>query len=609
VAALLLLSACNGGSGSGGGGGNTPPPTQPPPTPTNPCQSAAALETDETFEPPRPSRPTSKRNVVDGDVRWRVLDELWKHRQAQLRRAREPQPRAEVDAPIGRPPVAADVGDIAVVQDEGDLVDPANAFDLHGVGLRFGRNNTGGYDVQRIDATFRQTLGARQTLTDDDSVAVEVPFPFPFYGRTQTMAFVNSDGNITFETEDKASTERNVARMLTGPPRVAPFFSDLDPTVAGGRIFVHAAADQYTVTWCGVRGFDSQLAATVQTTLLPDGVVEFKYGTFIPIPDAIVALSPGRTAVFTPVNLNDQGPTAGGAGGVGERFAERSELDTVEVIRKFYRTHADNYDQLIVWTDTPYTRRGTFAFESTVANDVRGIGVPIFDLSREFGSGGRLRSMAMMDAVAKYPADPATKFLGENNTLSILGQEVGHRWMAFVDFLDHTRQRSDALLGRGLSHWSFFLDSDASVMEGNDIEQQADGSFRTVAAVQRYSALDQYLMGLIPARDVPPFFYVESPMNTNPVRDRDDAPLVGATFVGTRREVRVEQDIVPVHGERIPSAENSPKVHRQAFIFMVTAGRTVDPAHIEKIDRIRREWETFFRQATSGRMTAITTVQ
>ena len=50
-----------------------------------------------------------------------------------------------------------------------------------------------------------------------------------------------------------------------------------------------------------------------------------------------------------------------------------------------------------------------------------------------------------------------------------------------------------------MAHWSFFMDSDASVMEGNDIEDLGGGSFRTVDAVRRYSRLDQYAMGLIPA--------------------------------------------------------------------------------------------------------------
>jgi hypothetical protein len=602
--ALVLLIGC----GRGGSGSGTPNPTpNPAPTPQNPCLTAS-LEADDTpLAAPPPSSP-SKKDVVDGSTRWRVLDALWTHREAQMRRAaRSRQPALDPGEPLTpRPPRAADVGDIAVVQDTGDLVLPANVYDMPNTGLRFVRNGAGGYDVTRIGGDFRSALGTRVTLTDDDSVDIAVPFGFPFYGQSQTAAFVNSDGNITFGEQDKASTERNVARLLTGPPRVAPFLADLDPTTGSGRIFVNAAADQYTVTWCSVRGFDSLGTTTVQATLLPDGTIEFKYGQ-VGIADTIVGLSPGRTGVFTPVNLSDPGPTGGGEGAVGERFAARGALDTVELTKAFYASHGDNYDQLVVWTDLPYTR-DAFAYEQTVANDVRGIGVPIFDLSSDFGSGGRLRSMAIMDFVGKYPENPDTRFLGENNTLSILGQEVGHRWMAFVDFSDHNRVRSDLLLGRGLSHWSFFFDSDASVMEGNDIEDLGGGSFRTVAAVQRYSLLDQYLMGLIPESEVPPFFYVENPTNTSPVRQRESGPLVGATFNGTRRDVLI-QHIVEIHGPRTPSATETSKVHRQAFILLVTAGRSPDTAQIEKIDGIRRAWEGFFLQATSGRMTADTRLQ
>jgi hypothetical protein len=187
----------------------------------------------------------------------------------------------------------------------------------------------------------------------------------------------------------------------------------------------------------------------------------------------------------------------------------------------------------------------------------------------------------------------------------VLGQEVGHRWLAFLEFRDRTGQRSQALLGRGLAHWSFFFDSDASVMEGNDIEDLGGGSFRTTASVQRYSQLDQYAMGLLTESQVPSFFYVESPTNVVPSRDAESAPRVGVTFNGTRRDVLI-QDVVAIEGPRIPSAADSSKVHRQAFIYLLSAGRSQDASQIDKADRIRRQWEPFFQQATDGRMRADT---
>ena len=602
VAATVLASglfAC--------GGSSTLPPSTPNPTPTtqSPCAAAADLSAEAGSVTSGFSRKSAPDTLLDGNPRWRVLDELWTHRAEEARREARPRaPRRGLEA--GLPAHAADIGEVAVVQDEGDLVLPPNTIDLANTGLRFMPNGAGGYDVRRIDGSFRATLGSRVTLEDDDSVAAAVPFGFSFYGRTQRSAFVNSDGNITFDEEDKSSSERNIARLLTGPPRVAPFLADLDPTTGVSRVFVNAAADQYTVTWCNVRGFDSALSVSAQATLLPDGTIEFKYEG-LNFGNGVVGLSPGRTGDFVPVNLSDEGPTNGGSGALGERFARQAQLDTVALAQKFYSTHPDNYDQLVIWSDQTLIT-DAFAYEATVANEVRGIGLDTYDVSREFGSAGRMRSLVMMDWLDKYPDDPAQKFLGENNTLSVIGQEAGHRWLVFFEFRDRTAQVSGQLLGRDQAHWSFFFDSDASVMEGNDIEDLGGGSFRTVAAVRRYSLLDQYAMGLVPDTAVPRFFYVESPTNVVPARTNVSAPLVGVTLNGTRRDVLI-QDIVAVHGPRVPSPADSAKVHRQAFIYLVSAGRSVDSTLAAKVDRIRRQWEAFFLEATDGRMAAITSLR
>ena len=589
--ALLLaftLTACGGDDG-----GSSPSPSPPG---QDPC-AGQRLEAFEAQAPADGSAPAAKRGALDPSPRLRVLESLWIHEQAAERR--------RSISTLG--PVAAtstDVGDIAVLRDEGDLIVPANNFDLKGLGLRFTRNSQGGYDVRQADAAFRTAIGNRITLTDDDSLRADVSFSFPFYSGNERTAFVNSDGNVTFREGDSASTDRSVGRLLTGPPRVALFLADLDPS-AGGGVFVNSASDQYTVTWCNVRGFDSNRTTSAQATLLPDGSIELKYASGINLIDAVVGVSPGLTSSFRVVDLSAQGPTGGGSAAVGERFAENPDLDAVATANAFYRTHPDSYDQLVIWTDTTVVSGDAFAFESTVANEIQGIGVDLFDLSREFGSAGRLRSFTMMDRLGKYPDDPTTRFLGENNTLSVLGQEVGHRWLAYFNFIDHTGQQSEELLGRDLAHWSFFMDSDASVMEGNDIEDLGGGSFRTAGAVRRYSRLDQYAMGLLPPAEVPPFFYVQSPVNMSSQKTKDSAPQTGVTFNGTRRDVLIG-DVISVHGGRVPAAAQSPRVHRQAFLYVVGAGRSVDSGQVAKVDRIRQQWEAFFLQATDGRMRADT---
>jgi hypothetical protein len=590
---FVVLLAC--------GGGDSPPSNPPrnpspnPPPVTNPCAAASFEEGD--LASALEVNPTAGRKRGPGfnrDPRVAVPQLFWTHQAARAQGL-----TLALDA--GLPVDSEDIGEIAVLQDSGDLIVRANPFDLSDVALRFTPNG-GGYDLTRADGAFRSPLGTRLVLEDDDSSAFDVPFTFAFYGAAQPRGFVNSDGNITFGEGDSASTDRSVTRFLSGAPRVSPFFADLDPTTGNGRVFLATGPDAVTVTWCNVRGFDLTDTVTVQTTMLPTGVVEVRFAAAVGLKDAVVGLSPGHTGQFAAADLSAATGSAAPSTALGERFSQDTDIDLVAVARKFYQTHPDSYDQLVMWTDTRVVSGNTFAFETTVKNEIRGIGTNTFDSARDFGSAGRLRSLVLMDALTKYPSSPTQRFLGEDSTISLLGQESGHRWLAFLRFRDADGARSDELLGRDQAHWSFFFDSDASFMEGNDIEDLGGGAFRTVATVTRYSLLDQYAMGLVGPSQVPPFFYVEAPTNIVPEHEREDSPDTGVTFNGTRREVRIE-DVIETMGRREPSSGSSPRTHRQAFVYVVSNGRTLDQAQVEKLDRIRREWTSAFRTATSNRMT------
>src|SRR4029453_14295053 len=107
----------------------------------------------------------------------------------------------------------------------------------------------------------------------------------------------------------------------------------------------------------------------MQTSLLRDGSIEMKYADTPAwtATDGVVGVSPGQTGSFLPVDLSattTSGPLAGGAAAIGERFAQRADLDLVSVARKFYQTHPDAYDQLVIWTDTRLTSEA-FSLEET----------------------------------------------------------------------------------------------------------------------------------------------------------------------------------------------------------------------------------------------------
>jgi len=586
LVAALLVAACGGSDGGSPSGGS---PTPFPPSASNPCPAAlAGLESPGPAAAARKS-PGGPFGHDDRDPReLLVLHEAYGGRRVSTRAGA----------------AAADrIGQIAVLPDDGGLVVPPNAFDLRGAGLVFEPNAEAGFDVRRVGGEFRADLGRRLGLADDDSSEEAFAFAFPFYGVARDSAFVNSDGNLTFGEPDTSTEERSLGRVLSGAPRIAPFFADLDPS-SGGGVFVSAAADAFTVTWCAVPGFDSTDTVTAQASLLPGGAVEVMIDASTTLRSAVVAVSPGATAGFTAVDLGAAGPSAGGTGAVGERFAAEATLDLVAASRRFYASFPDAYDQLVFWTDTDVTESGTFAFETTVNNAITGIGQDLVELAQSFGSGGRLGSLVVMDDVAKYPSNPSARVVaaGENTTLSLLAHETGHRWGATLLFRDGSGEVSDLLLGRQRAHWSFFFDSDASVLEGNDIEDLGGGSFRTVATVQRYGPLDLYAMGLIGEDEVPSLFFVDGgSVPATPGIDRESGPRTGASVTGTRRDLTVG-DVVAALGQRRPRASQSPRLHRQAWVYVVGPGRTASPDAVAKLEVFRERFESYFEVATGGRM-------
>ncbi|HEX7284362.1 MAG TPA: hypothetical protein VF239_20060 [Vicinamibacterales bacterium] len=512
------------------------------------------------------------------------------------------QGRVRSTAQAARPLADRDENNIAILEDNnGDLIIQPNLFDLSNTGLRF-EPAGGSYIVTSIDAQFRASLGRGLNLSDDDSSTPFTPaFAFDFYGRRVSAVFVNSDGNVTFEAGDNESTERGITRLSTGQPRIAPFFADLDPSVSGG-VFVSNTAEAMSFTWCAVPAFGMPQTMTVQATMFPTGAIEFRFGGSS-LTDGIVALSPGNTEQFTNLDLRAAADPPAAPVAFGERFVSSSSLDLVAAARRFYATHRDDYDQLVFWTDSP-VMNDAFAFETTVKNSITGLGLDILDLSSRFGSAGALESIVNMDRVSKYPAGPAGRFFNDSSTLGILAHETGHRWLTRLAFIDHNREMSEALLGRQRAHWSFFMDSDGSVMEGNEIEDQGGGTFRTRLAPERYSRLDLYAMGLADASEVPRWFYVDAPIAAY---DREDGTISNVTFNGTRRDVAI-QDVIDAMGPRLPSAASSRRLHRQAFIYVRTATPLQEQQDLNKLSRIREQFGDFFSRATEDRMQVRTTL-
>lgn len=558
----------------------------------------------------------SNSDPVCGTYPERVVTELALHRQYANQRVRSGYTMQASPAAA-----AVDHGNIAVIPDDGTLVMPANLFDLDQKSLTFQPAATG-YSVAAGEAPFDADAGAAGVLLndpaalpadnigDDGTREVALGFPFSYFGKSYSTVFINSDGNLTFLKGDTATTERSLARFLSGAPRIAPYFADLNPA-AGGRLTYSSSDTRFVVTWNQVPDWVNSgtgPAESFQLILTPNGGIQFAYNG-IHGRDAVVGISPGG---FTGVpSLSDFSRSRGESldGPLAEIFIPATRLDLAAVTQRFYQSHDDAYDYLMMFTTFDFDLRGAFAFELNVSNQVTGIGQiaaqPVFNYSAEFGS-ARLQSFVNMGNLGRYPSDPSAVFFrGVDSTLSLLGQESGHRFLAYVTFDDQAGNRnSNTLLGRDLQHWSFLFNSDASVMEGNRIRDNGDGTFTTIGAVEHYSDLDQYLMGLRFPEEVSPSFVVTNPDNPiSPGR----APALDVTFPGKRLDVTIDQ-IVSSNGPRVPAADVSPKNFNFAFVLVVPKGESPSDAQVSHLDTIRQGWEGFFARATSFRGTANTSL-
>lgn len=543
-----------------------------------------------------------------GSYRGRVLTERFLHRQAQSR------PTAALNEAHAQLQTF-DVGHIAVINASGGVVAQPNFLDLQGASVGFapdGSSYLGEGRPLRFDDVAR-THGVPLALGDDDFQRITLPFAFSFFGSNYSEVFVNSDGSLTFGEGDAATSSRSVSRATAGPPRIAPLYLDLNPAAVSANVRAYVRSDRIVFTWDGVPAFGGSRRQIFQAVLFADGAIGFHYLS-VNVTSAVVGIFPGGS-LGEPIPANLSGSFVVGPEGAAELFQLTAALDPMTATRRFYANHGDAYDFIFLFNNFGLSPGpGTFAFELNVRNDIIGIGDVLvgqetFDFGDEFGSPQRLSSFLNMGSLTAYPDDPTAviPLIGENSTLSVMGQEAGHRWGVYTEFLDPvTNQISDALLGRGDAHWNFFFDSNGSVMEGNDIVDAGTGvspRFRTGPAVVRYGDFDQYIMGLLPPEEVVASFLVEQPQgagNTSSGR----SPQSGVSFDGIRKDIPLDA-VIAAEGSRQPSHQTAPRKFNFAFVLLTNEGAPPPSASdIAKLDRIRREWTAFFEVATDGRADA-----
>jgi uncharacterized protein (TIGR03437 family) len=509
----------------------------------------------------------------------------------------------------------ADLGNIAHLDDADGVVARRNPFNLDGRTLRFLPSpGARSYRVEVDAGSYVPVPGAPVAgLDDDDSREFMLPFAFPFFGSERRSFHLNSDGNITFGAGDAAITDRSLGRFLSGPARIAPLFRDLDPTHASTGITVLNESNRTVISWVEVPEFRDSGTGPLQTfqlRLYSDGKIEIAYSA-VNTTDAVAGITPGGLQGEPSLVSFLSGATgAEYTSSVAERFSGTESVDIFSAAQKFYRTHQDSYDYLVIYNTMDVAAdTSAVAYEVTVRNTRNGYGDTKTDVGMQAGSQKRLQAILNMGPLSQYPKDPNAKVSARlsvgDTPLTVIAHETGHLFLAYASVED--QDGNFPMLGYQSAHWNFLFNSEASLLEGNRIRDNGAGAsprFQTTATVEGYSPLDQYLMGFRAAEEVPATFYVANARGAT----TSGLPRAGATFDGDRRDVTV-QDVIAAVGRRTPDVTVSQRRFRFAFVVVTANGQDPTADQLAQLEAYRTQFESYFQKAASQNATADTSLK
>lgn len=457
-------------------------------------------------------------------------------------------------------------------------------------------------------------------------------FEFPFSGSSWRSLSVNSLGNITFGGDYGDLELPRFIHMRTLGPMVmnkVPLISAFMKQRMRGTASVLEMSDRLVVTWDMTEPVGGNQDMTFEPTphrfqavLHADGRIDLSYEVMTAT-DGLVGVFPvpADGAAVEPVDLSALDANALPVPIVYEAFHHyglpRPEALACTVIE----TYGDRFDFMVWYSDfrVDDQEAGTRSV-GDIPRNVSGIG-PRMDVGlrpQDFCSEGRLEVtwyqpvwVGSNQAQARHPDGRWSEY---DNAIAQIAHELGHRWStrtrAIVDG-DTIELRGEHVpwAMSGAAHWPSGLHTpvphpyhdgpEASIMGGSNWQDNGDGTYTlldrgSMVPADGFSYLELYLMGLLPASEVPPFFLLEG---TERVGESDDGRPI---FTAANRIDITIDDIIAHNGLRVPAFDDSQREFTTAVVAVVLPGQQPSPELLEQADAIRRGWMNYWSRVTGG---------
>ena len=273
----------------------------------------------------------------------------------------------------------------------------------------------------------------------------------------------------------------------------------------------------------------------------------------------------------------------------------RHAVQHPHLARKFYEVYEDAFDILILHDNLLHedeVRARACGSYALVHNAVQGIGRTRSAWRRSYGAAGKLES---------------TVWIAGHFCLSydILNHEIMHRWANFV------------LPSSGTGpHWGFT--SANGVLGGYDRSTLVSLGGNRYAVDnsngnRKYSPIELYLAGLLPAADVPDIWVAR---DGRFIENHDEHGLI---FAASQVEEWSVERIIEEYGQRTPTVADSQKAFRAAFVLIADRENPFEQEVLEELSALIKDYSNpvddaddgtlnsfNFYEATGGRATIAT---